>query len=143
MNKVNEVSLSKMTETIVRQLFDKLSIAADPVEISNLFSENIDWNIPGYVEMVPWIGKKKGRFGVASFYQQIRELLESVRFEINEILIKENRAVVLGYLESRVKSTGKLMQTEFAFDLTVKREQIVRFRMFEDSFTVSQAISQD
>lgn len=50
-----------------------------------------------------------------------------------------NRAIALGELESRVKSTGKLIVSEFAFDLTFRDGLIVRFRMFEDSFAVAQA----
>lgn len=128
------------TQTIVKQLFDTLGSGAAPATIAALFSENVDWDIPGDVTNVPWIGKQIGRQGVAAFYQQIREQLESIRFDIHDTLVGGDRAVVLGQLASRVKRTGKVIHSEFAFDLTVQNAQITRFRMFEDSFAVAQAM---
>ena len=49
----------------------------------------------------------------------------------------EERAVVLGYLESRVRVTSKIIQTSFAIILTVAENQITSFTMLEDSFAVS------
>jgi len=37
------------------------------------------------------------------------------------------------------KSTGKILETAFAFVLTVSGGKITRFRMLEDSFAVSRA----
>lgn len=84
--------------------------------------------------------KKVGRKGAALFYEEINEYIESLEFNIEETFIKNQRAVGLGNLISRVKSTNKIIQTEFAYDITVEDKQIVRFRMFEDSFAVSEAV---
>jgi ketosteroid isomerase-like protein len=138
--KGNEVSSSEETLSVAKQLFSKMGAGATPEDIASLFSEDVDWDIPGNVEIVPWIGKKIGRTGVADFNHQIRTLVESVRFEVSNFLVGGNRAVVLGALESRVISTGKLITTEFAYDLTIENGQIIRFRMFEDSFAVSEAL---
>ena len=53
------------------------------------------------------------------------------------MLSNETRVVVIGELASPVKNTGKLIQTEFAFDFTIEDGQIVRFRLFEDSHAVA------
>ena len=50
-----------------------------------------------------------------------------------------DRVVVLGELASRVKSTGKLIESEFVFSFRVEQQQICAFRLFEDSFAVSEA----
>jgi uncharacterized protein len=47
--------------------------------------------------------------------------------------------VILGSLASKVKQTGKTIETSFAIVLTVAHGEIVRFHMLEDSFAVSQA----
>ncbi|MCV2219533.1 nuclear transport factor 2 family protein [Thauera sp. Sel9] len=130
-----------MTDDTVRRLVSKIGQGATPAEIASLFSEDVDWFIAGDTENVPWIGRKHGRKGVAEFFSQIRELIAAERFEISDVLVKGGRAVVLGALASRARSTGKLMETEFAFDLIVENGLVVRYRMFEDSFAVARAVA--
>lgn len=125
--------------TLVDEFFRRAA-SSTPEDISALFSEDIDWNVAGDVATVSWIGRKTGRKGVCDFYQAIRDLIQSERFEVNEVVVQGNRAIALGALESRVKRTGKLIVSEFAFDLTIRDGLIVRFRMFEDSFAVAQAM---
>lgn len=52
-----------------------------------------------------------------------------------------DRVVALGALASRVLRTGKLIESEFCFDVTVEKGEIIRFRLFEDSFAVAQAVT--
>lgn len=60
---------------------------------------------------------------------------------VSDILADGNRVIGLGELASRIRETGKLIETEFAFDFTVEDGQVIRFRMFEDSFAVAQAVA--
>jgi ketosteroid isomerase-like protein len=79
------------------------------------------------------------RSAAADFFRDVRRLIEPLRFEIHDVLTNDSRAVIVGELASRVKSTGKTVETAFAFVLTVSGGEITRFRMLEDSFAVSQA----
>ncbi len=101
----------------------------------------MDWYIAGDVATVPWIGRKHGRAGAADFYRQIQQRIISEKFVVSDILADGNRVIALGELASRIRETGKLIETEFAFDLTVEDGQVIRFRMFEDSFAVAQAVA--
>jgi ketosteroid isomerase-like protein len=65
------------------------------------------------------------------------EVLQSKR--VLDILAGDERAVILGSLESKLKRTGKIIKTDFAIVLTVANGEIVRFQMLEDSFAVAQA----
>lgn len=47
------------------------------------------------------------------------------------------QVVILGSLASRVKQTGKVIETFLAIILTSPGGQIIRFQMLEDSFAVS------
>ncbi|ARU94422.1 nuclear transport factor 2 family protein [Tatumella citrea] len=124
---------------IVRAFFHTAATADDLSELAPLVSENIDWYIAGDTSRVPWIGRKTGPEGVAEFYRQIREYIQSEKFTIHQMLAEGDRVVVLGELASRVKSTGKLIETEFVFSLLVEQQQISAFRLFEDSYAVSEA----
>lgn len=107
--------------------------------ITELFSEDADWDIVGDRERVPWIGPRWGRVEIAAFFRDLIGAIEPRRFEVRSVLADGERAVILGELASLVRSTGRLIETEFAFDLTVKQGRIVRYRMLEDSHAVAQA----
>jgi ketosteroid isomerase-like protein len=90
---------------------------------------------------VPWIGRRQGRQGVAAFFRDLRQRVEPIRFEIRSIVVEGEKAVALGELESRVKSTGNVIESEFAIEFTVRDSMIVRYRLFEDSFAVARAVA--
>lgn len=129
-----------VTRNVVKQYFDRIQSGAEPEAIAALFSEDVDWNIPGDVDRVPWIGRRKGRDGVADFIRDLREQDQPIRFEIHSIVVAGEKAVVLGEFASQLKKTGKVIESEFAFEFTVQAGLIVRYRLFEDSFAVAQAV---
>ncbi|WNZ25804.1 nuclear transport factor 2 family protein [Leptolyngbya sp. NK1-12] len=127
------------TRTIVKQYFDRIQSGAEPEAIAALFSEDVDWHIPGNVDLVPWIGRRKGRVGVADFIRELREQDQPIQFEIHAIVVEGEKAVALGEFASRLKKTGNIIESEFAFEFTIQDGLIVRYRLFEDSFAVSKA----
>ncbi|QCI67031.1 nuclear transport factor 2 family protein [Phreatobacter stygius] len=127
------------TRGVVNRYFMMMLTGAEPEAIASLFSEAIDWDIAGDTTLVPWIGRKTGRAGVASFVQDLRERIEPVSFEVSSILVDGKRAVAMGALVSKVTNTGKTIETEFALDFTVEAGLITRYRMLEDSFAVARA----
>ncbi len=126
-------------QAVTEAFFHRIATAEDVHEIAELVSENIDWLVAGNTKVVPWIGRKYGKKGVAEFYAQIRSQISSEHFEIKDLLIKDKRVVAIGELASRVKKTGKLIETEFVLDMCIEEGLITRFRMFEDSYAVSKA----
>lgn len=131
--------MSNSSKATVEEFFRRNASGDPPERIAELVREDVDWYVAGDASVVPWIGRKEGREGVAEFYRQLRQQVISEKFDITDMLTNETRVVVLGELASRVKNTGKLIQTEFAFDFTVEGGQIVRFRLFEDSHAVALA----
>ncbi|HHA1503085.1 TPA: nuclear transport factor 2 family protein [Enterobacter ludwigii] len=126
-------------QVVAETFFHRIATAEDVNEIAALVSESVDWVVAGNTQLVPWIGRKYGRNGVAEFYAQIRTHLSPEHFEIKDILIKDKRLVAIGELASRVKKTQKLIETEFVLDMYIENGLITRFRMFEESFGVSEA----
>jgi ketosteroid isomerase-like protein len=52
-------------------------------------------------------------------------MIERISFEVHDILAGENRAVILGSLASRLKHTGRTINTDFAIVLTAADGEIV------------------
>ena len=66
-------------------------------------------------------------------------LTEPITFEVDDILASNSRAAIVGALQTRIKSTGKITGTQFAIILTITGDVVTRFQMLEDSFGVSKA----
>lgn len=128
------------TRTAVNHLFQSLEAGATPTELAEHFHEDVDWFIAGNTEVVPWIGRKVGRAGVAEFYQQLRDLTKPIEFVIQRTFVDGSDAVVLGRLTTEVSSTGKRIDSEFAFDIEVTDGLISRYHMLEDSWAVAGAL---
>jgi ketosteroid isomerase-like protein len=124
---------------LAQEFLRSMGTAAEPSEIASLFSDTMEWEIAGDTGVLPWIGKKSGKSAILDFITDSRAILERISFEIRDILANDARAVILGTLASRLKSSGKIINTDFAIVLTVANGEIVRFQMLEDSFAVSKA----
>ncbi len=127
------------TLRLAEEFLSRMGSGAEPAEIAKLFSENMEWDIPGDAGVLPWIGKWSGRAAITDFVTNSRAMIERISFEVHDILAGDNRAVILGSLASKLKRTGKTVKTDFAIVLTIANGEIVRFQMLEDSFAVSQA----
>ena len=125
---------------LARQLLAGLGQGEEPERIAALFSESVVFEIPGDGEALPWIGQQRtGRKAVAEFIRGLRSLTDPVKFDVQDILASDARAAIVGELATRIKATGKVIESPFAIILTVSGGQITRFQMLENSFAVSKA----
>src|SRR6266403_5277967 len=107
------------TLRLAQEFLRRMSSGAEPSEIAKLFSETLEWDIAGDTGALPWIGQKSGRAAITDFVRDSRAMIERISFEVHDILAGDDRAVILGSLASRLKSTGKIVETDFAIVLTV------------------------
>ena len=128
-----------VTRYIIKQFFERIKSGAKPESIASLFSENVDFYIPGGTELIPWIGRRRGRAGVADYFHELREKIEPTIFEAGSVLVDGAEAVASGGLEYQEKRTGRTIESEFVIAFTIHNALITRFRLFEDSVAVSQA----
>jgi len=129
----------EQTSQIAQRLLAALAAGADPEEIAALFSAGVEFEIAGDVGALPWIGRRTGRGAVSEFIRDTRRMIESVRFNVQDVFTGEDRAVIVGELASRVTATGRMIESAFALVVTVSEGEITRFQMLEDSFAVSRA----
>jgi ketosteroid isomerase-like protein len=133
-----------MTQTnniiIAQQLLSGIGEGKAPDALAAMFAEDLRFEIQGDDGVLPWIGRKTGRQAAADFFREIRLLTEPVKFEVEDILGSPNRAVIVGELATRIKSSGKENHTQFAIILTISGDRITRFQMLEDSFDLSRTV---
>jgi ketosteroid isomerase-like protein len=125
---------------IAQQLLSGIGEGKAPDALAAMFAEDLRFEIQGDDGVLPWIGRKTGRQAAADFFREIRLLTEPVKFEVEDILGSPNRAVIVGELATRIKSSGKENHTQFAIILTISGGKIARFQMLEDSFDLSRTV---
>ena len=124
---------------VAQKLLEGIGSGRDPDEIAALFDADVVFEIQGDDGVLPWIGRKTGRQAIADFIRGIRTLTEPVSFDVEDILASDSRAAIVGAPRTRIKSTGKIIATQFAIILTIKGDVVTRYQMLEDSFDVSKA----
>lgn len=127
------------TITLARRLLAGIGEGQPADVIAALFSDDVQFEIPGDDGVLPWIGHRTGRQAVVDFVSATRALLEPLSFDVEDIAASDTRAVIVGELASRIRATDKVVETAFAIILTVAGERIARFQMLENSFAVSLA----
>ncbi len=125
---------------IAQKLLAGIGAGEDPCRLCEMFSEDLLFEIQGDEGVLPWIGRKTGPKAAADFFREIRVLTEPVTFEVEDVLGSADRAVIVGQLATRIKSTGKVSQSQFAIILTISGDLITRFQMLEDSFDLSLSV---
>ncbi len=124
---------------IARKLLEGLASGLPPDEIADQVAHDLVFEIQGDDGVLPWVGRKSGRSAMCDFVRDIRAMTEPVTFDVEDILASDNRAAIVGALQTRIKATGKVTATQFAIILTIAGGLITRFQMLEDSFDVSRA----
>lgn len=127
-------------ESII-QKFLKYLTGRELDELSALFSEDIDWYIPGDETKAPWLGKRNSRQEIVDFYKLLWKNTEAVSAEVSNIYIDDTSAIIAGEFSTRMLQTGKVVDSLFFIHLTVENDLIVKYRLLEDSYAVSKALS--
>jgi ketosteroid isomerase-like protein len=107
----------------------------------HLFSEKVDWDIPGNEELAPWLGKRKNRQEIEEFFKLLWKSIEPISAQIDHILVEGDFAVVTGEFSSRMLRSGQVYASMFSAHFTVKEANIVRYRLQEDSYGLVEALS--
>jgi ketosteroid isomerase-like protein len=109
--------------------------------VAELFAEEVDWLIPGNQVVAPWVGQRHTRADVAEHYRMLAANIEPLHVNVDSLLAEGDVAVIVGDFASRMRATGKVVATPFSITLTVHDDQIVRFRLLEDSHAVVVALT--
>lgn len=112
-------------------------------EIVNLQAEDVEWTTPGPPAVFHTAGTRRGRQGVAEFFSELSGEQEVETFEAQDFIAQGDNVVAIVKYRSRVKATGKMMDTTFVHVFEIKDGKIKRFREFFDTASVMDAFLTD
>jgi len=125
---------------IVQQAYADFKAGNIP-SLLELVSDSVEWILPE-VAGVDVSGTRRGRDGVADFFQTLEQSQEVVRFEPREFVAQGDKVVVLGNYTFQVKGTRRQFTSDWAHVFTIQNGKIVRFQEFTDTAAVSNAYQQ-
>lgn len=125
---------------IVREAYASFKQGNIPDVLEKL-SEDIDWFLPGPPEIVPVLGRRRGRQQVAEFFRSLAEHQDIEEFEAREFIAQGDKVVVLGNQRWRVKSTGRRTGGDWAHVFTLGDGKITKFEEYFDTHDAVQAYS--
>ena len=105
-----------------------------------LFADQVDWYIPGDETQVPWLGRRTNRQAIADFYELLWQNTTPISANVDHIFIDGERVVISGDFSTKMLPSGKVVDSLFFIRMTIKNEQIVTYRLLEDSYAVSNAM---
>lgn len=105
-------------------------------------SEDIEWSLPGPVEISPLSGTRCGKEQVAQFFQTLFETQEMLEFTPQEFIAQGDTVVVLGHNRVRVRSTGNTAETDWVRVFSFQDGKVIRFRDYVDTYALVEALQQ-
>ncbi|MDL4774929.1 MULTISPECIES: nuclear transport factor 2 family protein [Thermomonosporaceae] len=133
------------TRTVVQTFLQSMA-AGDSEAIKGLFAERVDWRLDwpdGEHPAVPWIRPRFTAEDAAAHFREISDhhVPEKAASEIHRILVDGPDAVVLATIVQTARATGREYTAMCAVHLTVENGLITRYHVYEDSLTVSSALT--
>ncbi|WP_040793510.1 nuclear transport factor 2 family protein [Nocardia paucivorans] len=118
--------------------FYRRSRAGEFDRLAELFADEVDWYVYGADE-VPWTGRRSTRTEAAAFFRDLPTHLTAEELTVDRLVVDGTHVVALGNMRQRVRKTGDLFVSPFAFHFTVENGHITRYRTYEDSLALARA----
>ncbi|MDR3024888.1 nuclear transport factor 2 family protein [Chryseobacterium sp.] len=105
-------------------------------ELTNLFSDTVDWYIPGDEEKVPWLGIRNNKQEVSDFFELLWKNTEPISAKIEHIFTDDENAVITGEFATKMLETGNIAESLFCIQIRIQNNKIIRYRLLEDSLAL-------
>lgn len=110
-------------------------------KLSELFANQVDWEIPGDERRAPWLGKRENNTEVRAFYQLLWENTEPISATVETLMVDGNKGVIIGEFTTKMLLTDKIVSSFFCIHIAVENNLIVRYRLYENTLAVSESLA--
>ena len=112
----------------------------DVPALLEMLTDDVEWVGAGSAEALPWAGRRRGREQVGQFFQALGGTLEFESFQPRQFIAQGDAVVVLGTERVRVRSNGRVVDTDWAMVFTLRDGKIARFRDYHDTAPMQAAL---
>ena len=107
--------------------------SGDVPNLLKLYSEDIEFIIPGPTDVIPFAGVYRGQDQVATFFTKLHEAMNFERFELLDYIAQGDKVVVVGYNKDHVRATGQPTEEKWAHVFQLRDGKVTRFQVFSDT----------
>jgi len=121
----------------VRDLYAAFA-KADIGRVLGTLAPDVEWREPEN-PFNPAAGVRHGHDGFLEWLRIGREAEEILILEPRHFLASDNLVAVVGYTKCRVRSTGRIYETDFVHLVTLRGGKVARFQEFFDTHAAGEA----
>jgi hypothetical protein len=121
----------------VRKAYDAFG-RGDLDVLLELLAEDVEWVTPR-VEDIPYSGNCRGRAQVGEFFRALTEAEDVLSMRQDDFLVTGSLVAVRGRMRTRVRATGRTVETPYAHFFSVVDGRIQEFQEFYDTAAVGEA----
>lgn len=100
----------------------------DIQSVLNALAENVDWQIVGLRDVLPYAGQHRGHEGVLHYFKMLSEALDIQQFEPKDFITHGDNVVVLGHEKGRARATVRIYEFDWAHIFILRNGKITRYR---------------
>jgi ketosteroid isomerase-like protein len=139
-------AVQQQTAEVARRWFDALT-GGDVDGMFGCLADDVEWInyrvIPGYNDIMPWIGTYHGPQEVLESFKVFTGLVEPQVEELVKLLVDGEEAAGVVHERSLVKATGQEFEIEFVQWLTIRDGRVVRWKSYTDPSSIIAAMRGD
>jgi len=117
---------------IVQGLYEDFGLGDLPKVIAALHPD-VEWSMPGPVEVLPYAGIHRGPEAVMKFFDLLLSFLAFESFEVLQFIGGGDTVVVIGRSRDRILKTDKAVENDWVSVIKVLDGRIHRYQIFEDT----------
>jgi ketosteroid isomerase-like protein len=108
--------------------------------ILDALDDNVDWGVETSTDLASWYGPRRGKEGVASFFQQFGTAMEVDEFTPLSLAANDDSVFALVRCRARARSTGKAVDMNLHHYFRFDGGKIAYYRGTEDTAAMQEAI---
>jgi uncharacterized protein len=122
------------------ETFSNRKGASYVTDILSLLSDDIEWEVPGPADVIPFAGTRKGKDQVAEFFKIVEETADLTDYHPKEFIAQHDKVVALGTDRGLVKATGQHYDNKWVHVFTFHDGKISQFRQWYSMDAVMNAV---
>ena len=123
---------------VVKEIYEAFG-RRDIPRVLSLVAPNVSWIDPGFPD-VPYAGVRRGREGVADFFESLRLHAELTSFEPETFVTSGPEVVVFGGLEGKDRHTGTRFRSDWAMRWKVDDGLVTFHQSYADTSAIARAL---
>jgi hypothetical protein len=122
---------------VVKRLYDAFG-RRDIEAVLGELTEDVQWSEPEN-PFNPAAGTRQGHEGFLEWVRIGNAAEEVMALELRDFLVTGNKVAAVGRTTCRVRSTGKVYETDFVHLIDLRNGRVARFQEFFDTYAAGEA----